>query len=113
MGPLNETMREERIDRQNDIKYDVPWTTLGEFLQHMEDPGISINIASCVGASEVRIHEMGYEDREPSEQELENMKQLDIIPPYSTLIKLSCKRPAPVTGEMPRTEANYPPIMTG
>ena len=75
MGPINEKMRQERIERQNDIKYDVPWTTLGEYLQHMEDLGISTNIASFVGASSVRIHEMGYEDRDPSEQELENMKQ--------------------------------------
>jgi len=75
MGPMNESMRQERIERQNDIKYDVPWTTLGEYLQYMEDRGISTNIASFIGASTVRIHEMGYEDRDPSEQELENMKQ--------------------------------------
>ena len=75
MGPLNEKMRQERIERQNDIKYDVPWTTLGEYLQHMEDRGISTNIASFVGASTVRILEMGYEDRAPSEQEMQNMKQ--------------------------------------
>lgn len=75
MGPMNEIMRQERIDRQNDIKYDVSWTSLGEYLQHMEDLGISTNIASFVGASTVRIHEMGYEDRDPSGEELENMKQ--------------------------------------
>jgi len=75
MGPMNEKMRQLRIDRQKDIRYDVPWTTLGEYLQHMEDLGISTNIASFIGASTVRIHEMGYEDRDPSEQELENMKQ--------------------------------------
>ena len=75
MGPLNEKMRQQRIERQNDIKYEVTWTSLGEYLQHMEDLGISTNIASFVGASSVRIFEMGYEDREPTHQELENMKQ--------------------------------------
>ena len=75
MGPVNETMRQKRIDRQSDISYDIPWTTLGEYLQHMEDRGISTNIASFVGASTVRIHEMGYEDRDPSEAELDAMKQ--------------------------------------
>jgi N-acyl-D-amino-acid deacylase len=75
MGPLNEKMRQQRIERQNDIKYEVPWTSLGEYLQHMEELGISTNIASFVGASSVRIFEMGYEDREPTHQELENMKQ--------------------------------------
>jgi len=75
MGPMNEKMREEKIERQNDIKYEVSWTTLGEYLQYMEDHGISTNIASFVGASTVRIFEMGYEDRAPSEQELKNMQQ--------------------------------------
>lgn len=75
MGPLNEAMREERLERQNDIRYDVTWTTLGEYLQHMENTGISTNIASFVGASSVRIHEMGYEDRDPTDEELESMKQ--------------------------------------
>jgi len=75
MGPLNESLRQERIERQEDIKYDVPWTTLGEYLQHMEDLGISTNIASFVGASTVRIMELGYDDRAPSGQELQNMQQ--------------------------------------
>jgi N-acyl-D-amino-acid deacylase len=76
MGPFNAEMRRKRIDRQNDIKYDIPWTTLGEYLQYMEDRGISTNIASFVGASTVRVHEMGYEDRDPDEKELRNMKAL-------------------------------------
>lgn len=75
MGPLNDKMRQQKIDRQSDIKYEVPWTSLGEYLQYMEDRGISTNIASFVGASTVRIHEMGYEDRDPNETELNNMKQ--------------------------------------
>ncbi|MDX2429097.1 MAG: D-aminoacylase [Xanthomonadales bacterium] len=75
MGPLNEKMRQQRVERQNDIRYEVSWTSLGEYLQHMEDLGISTNIASFIGASSVRIFEMGYEDREPTHQELENMKQ--------------------------------------
>lgn len=75
MGPLNDKMRQHTIDRQSDIKYEVAWTSLGEYLQYMEDRGISTNIASFVGASTVRIHEMGYEDREPTETELNNMKQ--------------------------------------
>jgi N-acyl-D-amino-acid deacylase len=75
MGPMNEAMKEERTRRQSDIRYDIPWTTLGEYLQHLEDLGISTNVASFVGASTVRVHEMGYEDRDPSAEELESMKQ--------------------------------------
>jgi len=76
MGPLNATMKQEMIERQSDIEFDVTWTTLGEYLQHLEDRGISTNVASFVGASTVRIHEMGYEDREPTREELAAMVQL-------------------------------------
>ena len=76
MGPLNETMRQEMVDRQSDIEFDVTWTTLGEYLQHLEDRGISTNVASFVGAATVRIHEMGYEDRDPTSEELDSMLRL-------------------------------------
>ena len=69
MGPLNEAMRAEALARQGDIKYDITWTTLGEYLQFLEDKGISSNVASFVGATTVRIHELGYEDREPDDEE--------------------------------------------
>lgn len=76
MGPLNETMKTEMRESQGDIKYDVSWTTLGEYLQYMEDRGVSPNIASFVGATTVRIHEIGYEDRAPTATELERMREL-------------------------------------
>ena len=76
MGPLNETMKQEMVERQSDIEFDVDWTTLGEYLEHLEARGISTNVASFVGAATVRIHEMGYEDREPTPEELDAMLQL-------------------------------------
>ena len=76
MGPLNETMKQEMVERQSDIEFGVDWTTLGEYLQHLEDRGISTNVASFVGAATVRIHEMGYEDRDPTPEELDAMLQL-------------------------------------
>jgi N-acyl-D-amino-acid deacylase len=76
MGPINPVMREDELSNQSDIKYDVPWTTLGEYLQYMEDRGISTNIASFVGATTVRIHELGYEDRQPTADELIRMQEL-------------------------------------
>ena len=76
MGPLNETMRKEEKESQGDIKYDIEWTTLGEYLQYLEDKGISTNVASFVGATTVRIHEIGYENRPPTPDELNNMKAL-------------------------------------
>jgi len=76
MGPLNDEMKKEKLERQSDIHYPVDWTTLGEYLQFLEDRGISTNVASFVGASSVRVHEMGYEDRDPTPKELQRMQDL-------------------------------------
>jgi len=76
MGPLTERMREERLARQDDLQYDIPWTTFGEYMEHLETLGVSPNVASFVGATTVRVHEIGYEDRPPTEAELERMKEL-------------------------------------
>ncbi|HNO77351.1 MAG TPA: D-aminoacylase [Phycisphaerae bacterium] len=76
MGPLNDAMKKEMVEEQGDIKFDVKWTTLGEYLSHLEKRGVSVNVASFVGATTVRIHEIGYDDREPTADELERMKAL-------------------------------------
>ena len=76
MGPINEKTRKEELESQGDIKYDIPWTTLGEYLSYLEEKGVSLNVSSFMGATTARIHEMGYEDRSPTPEELENMKQL-------------------------------------
>ena len=76
MGPLNEKMKAEKLESQGDIKYDIIWTTLGEYLQHLEDRGVSTNVASFVGGETIRIHEVGYEDRPPTADEMDRMKAL-------------------------------------
>ncbi|HUY35387.1 MAG TPA: D-aminoacylase [Pirellulales bacterium] len=76
MGPLNETMRAEMIKSQGDVKFDVSWTTLAEFLDLLAARGVSPNIASFVGATTVRIHELGYQDRRPNRDELQRMREL-------------------------------------
>ena len=75
-GPLNEAMRAESLRQQGDIKYDITWTTLGGFLDHLVARGVSPNVASMVGATTVRIHELGFADREPSAEELARMQEL-------------------------------------
>ena len=75
MGPLSETMKTMARARQGDITYDIAWTTLGEYLQFLEDKGISTNVASFVGATTVRIHELGFEDRPPTDEELQRMRE--------------------------------------
>jgi len=76
MGPLNKQMKEDEKASMGEFKYDIDWTTLGEYLESLERRGISTNVASFIGATTLRIHEIGYEDRPPTDQEMENMRNL-------------------------------------
>jgi len=76
MGPWTDDMKQEAINRQGDIKYEIEWTTLNEYLEYLVARGISPNVASYVGATTVRIHEMGYEDRRATPEELTRMQAL-------------------------------------
>ena len=76
MGPLNKALKNEMAENQQDIKYDIEWTTLGEYLEFLERKGISTNVASFVGNGTLRQYVMGYENRPPTEEELEKMKEL-------------------------------------
>ena len=74
LGPLNETMKRERREQQGDIQYDITWTTLDEGLETLARRGISTNIASFVGATTVRMHEIANDDRAPTPEELSRMR---------------------------------------
>ncbi len=79
MGPINEKMRNGMLDdmrRNPDYTYDIDWTTLDEYLQSLEKRGIAPNVASFVGATTVRIHELNYDNRLPNADELKRMKDL-------------------------------------
>jgi N-acyl-D-amino-acid deacylase len=94
MGPLNESMKRERLREEvSDLgSIDAvaerlgieasgdtltwPWTTLGEYLAFLEEKGVAPNVASFVGATTVRIHEMGYADRAPTTDERDRMRAL-------------------------------------
>jgi N-acyl-D-amino-acid deacylase len=76
MGPWNEEMKRLNTELQADIRYDIQWTTLGEYLEFLERKGVSVNVASFVGATTVRVHELGFADRPPTAEELERMRAL-------------------------------------
>ncbi len=76
MGPLNPAMKRNEKERQGDIKFPIRWTTLAEYLQYLEKKGISPNVASFIGATTVRIHELGEKDVDPTPEQLERMKAL-------------------------------------
>lgn len=75
-GPLTAAMKAEIVEQQGDIKYEIEWTTLAEFLDHLVAKGVSPNIASFVGATTVRRHVLGQADREPTPDELDAMRAL-------------------------------------
>lgn len=76
MGPLNDAMKSELEARQSTIRFDVTWRSLGEYLEFLEARGVSPNVASYVGATTLRIHEVGYEDRAATAEELARMQDL-------------------------------------
>lgn len=76
MGPVNGTIREEMIKTQGDIRYDITWTTLGEYLEYLTKRGVSTNVASFIGAATVRQHEIGFANRAPTPAELGRMQEL-------------------------------------
>ncbi len=76
MGPLNDAMKAQASERQGSIKYSIGWTTLGQYLDYLEARGVSPNIASYIGATTLRVHEVGYDDRPATADELERMQNL-------------------------------------
>jgi N-acyl-D-aspartate/D-glutamate deacylase len=76
MGPVNDRVREHMLREQKDIKYDVQWNTLAEYLQYLEKHGVSCNVASFLGATTVRENVIGFEDKAPTPQQLDEMREL-------------------------------------
>lgn len=76
MGPFNEAMKVEAVRQQGDIKYEVEWTSLGEYLDYLQARGITPNVASFVGATTVRINVLGEDDIDPDEEQLQRMQDI-------------------------------------
>src|SRR4029079_12819988 len=76
MGPWRPEMKRLELKRQGDIKYPIRWTTLGQYLEYMQKKGITPNIASFVGATTVRVHELGEKDVDPTPAQLTRMRAL-------------------------------------
>jgi N-acyl-D-amino-acid deacylase len=76
MGPVNDRVREHMLREQSDIKYDIKWNTLAEYLRYLESRGVSCNVASFIGATTIREYVIGFDDRAPTPQELDRMREL-------------------------------------
>jgi N-acyl-D-amino-acid deacylase len=76
MGPVNDRVREHMVRAQSDIKYDIKWNTLAEYLRYLETRGVSCNVASFIGATTIRENVIGFEDKAPTPEQLDEMRQL-------------------------------------
>lgn len=76
MGPMTDSMKALALAQQGDIRYPIEWTTLGDYLEHLEARGITPNVASFVGATTVRIHVLGEDDVQPTPEQLARMQDL-------------------------------------
>jgi len=76
MGPVNDRVREHMLRQQKDIHYEIKWNTLAEYLRYLETRGVSCNVASFIGAATIREYVIGFEDKAPTPQQLDQMRDL-------------------------------------
>jgi N-acyl-D-amino-acid deacylase len=76
MGPMTEQMARQAASRQGDVKFDVTWRTLGQYLDHLQQRGIAPNVASFVGEGEVRVNVLGEGNVTPTPEQLRAMRAL-------------------------------------
>jgi len=76
MGPLTDAMKQESREGQGDIKYDITWTTLDQYLVSLTKKGVSPNVASFIGAATVRQNVLGHDPRPATAEELTRMQEL-------------------------------------
>ena len=76
MGPWTDAMKARAVEQMGDLKYEITWTSLSEYLNELVRRGVSTNVASFLGATTVREHVIGLEDRKPTPAELERMREI-------------------------------------
>ena len=76
MGPLDADMKRRAVEQMGDVKYEITWTTLAEYLRELERKGVSQNVASFIGATTIREHVIGLEDRKATPTQMEEMRAL-------------------------------------
>ena len=76
VNPDREDLLKKRLSHAIPPGTDFPitWQTFGEYLTVCEQTGCASNVATLVGFMAIRIAAMGYDDREPTSDELSQMK---------------------------------------
>jgi N-acyl-D-aspartate/D-glutamate deacylase len=76
MGPLTDAMKKRETEEQGDIRFEITWTTLADYLAYLEKKGVSPNVASFIGAATVREHVMGLRSGTPTAAQIDAMREL-------------------------------------
>ena len=76
MGPVNDAIKARMKREQTDIKYEIEWTTLSDYLTYLEHRGVTQNVASFLGATTMREYVIGRGDRKATPEELDRMRKL-------------------------------------
>ena len=75
-APLNDAIIQADKATYDHLKITPDWRTLRQYFGRLEKQGMGINLASYVGATQVRRMLLGDEDRAPTAEQLEQMKSL-------------------------------------
>jgi dihydroorotase/N-acyl-D-amino-acid deacylase len=76
VAPVNERTLKEDEPFNRRYKLDVDWRTLHEYFRRLGLQGAGVNLATFVGATQVRAYVVGFDNRAPTPDELERMKAL-------------------------------------
>ena len=76
IAPINERQIKEQEDFLRRFNLTIDWRTLDEYFKRLEKQGAGVNLGTFVGATQVREYVIGYDDRPPTPQELDQMKKL-------------------------------------
>ncbi|MFH0991647.1 MAG: D-aminoacylase [bacterium] len=75
-APVNERIVKEMKPFLDEYNLTVDWKDYEGYFKRVEQTKSTLNLGSLVGAAQVREYVIGFEDRAPTPQELEQMKQL-------------------------------------
>src|SRR5215208_282032 len=76
IAPVNERTLKEDEPFNRRYNLEVDWRTLHEYFRRLGLQGAGVNLATFVGATQVRAYVVGFENRDPTAAELEQMKAL-------------------------------------
>jgi N-acyl-D-amino-acid deacylase len=75
-APLNDQIIQADRAGYDHLKITPDWRTLRQYFARIEKQGMGINLASYVGATQVRRMVLGDDDKQPTPEQLEQMKAL-------------------------------------